>query len=187
MSPWYFVIHHICGAQFTSRFWRSFQKGLGTKVKLSTAFHPQTNGQAEWTIQTLENMLRSCIIDFKGNWDKHLPLVEFSYNNSFHSSIFMALYEALYGRRCRSPYWLFEVGDPSLLGPNLICKTLEKVHIIRNRLETAYSQEKSYADQRRKDLEFEEGDKVYFKISPMKGVVRFGKKGKLSPCYVGPY
>ena len=75
------------GAQFTSNFWRSFQKGLGTQVNLSTTFHPHTDGQAEHTIQTLEDMLRACIIDFKGSWDDHLPLIEFSYNNSYHSSI----------------------------------------------------------------------------------------------------
>ena len=80
------------GVQFTSRFWRSFQEGLGTKVKLSTAFHPQTDCQAEHTIRTLEDMLRACIVDFKGNWDKHFPLVEFVYNNNFHSSISMAPY-----------------------------------------------------------------------------------------------
>jgi len=91
------------GAQVISHFWRSFQSGLGTQVKLSTAFHPQTDGQAERTIQTLEDMLRACVIDFKGNWDDHLPLIEFSYNNSYHSSIAMAPFEALYGRRCRSP------------------------------------------------------------------------------------
>ena len=85
------------GPQFTSQFWKSFQKGLGTKVKLSTAFHPQMDGQAERTIQTLENMLRACVIDFKGNWDDHLPLIEFAYNNSCHSSIAMAPFEALYG------------------------------------------------------------------------------------------
>ena len=84
-------------------------------------------------------MLRACLIDFKGNRDKHLPLVEFAYNNSFHSSISMAPYEALYGRRCRSPMGWFKVGKTSLLGPDLIYKTLEKVHIIRNRLQTAYS------------------------------------------------
>ena len=91
------------GAQFTSHFWRSFQKSLGTQVKLSTAFHPQTDGQAEHTIQTLEDMLRACMIDFKGDWDDHFPLIEFSYNNSYHSSIGMAPFEELYGRRCRSP------------------------------------------------------------------------------------
>ena len=102
-------------------------------------------------------MLKACIIYFKGNWDKHLTLVEFAYNNSFHSSISMTPYEALYGRRCRSPIGWFEVGEPSLLCPNLIYKTLKKVHIISIHLQTAYSRQKSYANHRRKDLEFEEG------------------------------
>ena len=91
------------GPQFTSHFWKSFQKGLVTQARLSTTFHPQTDGQAERTIQTLEDMLRACVIDFKGSWDDHLPFIEFAYNNSYHSSIPMSPYEALYGRRCRSP------------------------------------------------------------------------------------
>ena len=99
----------------------------------------------------------------------------------------MAPYEASYGKRCRSPIGLFEVGEPSLLGLNFIYKTLEKVHIIRSQLQKTYSPQKSYADYRRRDLEFEKGYKVHLKISPMKGVVRFGEKGKMSPCYVGPY
>ncbi|WMV46414.1 hypothetical protein MTR67_039799 [Solanum verrucosum] len=175
------------GAQFTSHFWRSFQIGLGTQMKLSTAFHPQTDGQAERTIQTLEDMLRACVIDFKGNWDDHLPLIEFSYNNSYHSSIAMAPFEELYGRRCRSLVGWFEVGKFSLLGPEVVYKATEKVLLIRNRLKMAHSRQKSYADNRKRDLEFEVGDWVYLKISPMKGVMRFGKKGKLSPRYVGPY
>ena len=93
----------------SSRFWRSFQEGLGTKVKLSTAFHPQADGQEECTIRTLVDILRACIINFKGNWDKHLPLMEFAYSNSYHSSVSMAPYKALYSRRCRSPIGLFEV------------------------------------------------------------------------------
>ena len=120
------------GAQFTSRFFRSFQKGSGTIVKLSSAFHPQMDGQLECTIQTIENMIIECIIDFTGNLDKHLRFVEFAYNINFHSSISMAPYEALYGRRCSSPIGWFEVGKPSLLGPKLSYKTLEKVHIIRD-------------------------------------------------------
>ena len=96
------------GTQFTANFWKSFQRGLGTQVNLSTAFHPQTDGQAERTIQTLEDMLRACVIDFKGSWDDHLPLIEFAYNNSYHSSIKMAPYEALYERKCRSPIGWFE-------------------------------------------------------------------------------
>jgi len=90
------------GTQFTSHFWKAFQKGLGTKVKLSTTFHPQMDGQVEHTIQNLEDMLRACIIDFKGNWDYHLPLIEIANNNNYYSSIAMAPFEALYGRRCRS-------------------------------------------------------------------------------------
>ncbi|WMV09673.1 hypothetical protein MTR67_003058 [Solanum verrucosum] len=90
------------GTQFTSHFWKAFQKGLGTKVRLSTTFHPQTDSQAKRTIQTLEDMLRACVIDFNGNWDEHLPLIEFAYNNSSHSSIAMDPFEAMYGRRCRS-------------------------------------------------------------------------------------
>ncbi|WMV44978.1 hypothetical protein MTR67_038363 [Solanum verrucosum] len=103
------------GAQFTAQFWKSFQKGLGSKVNLSIAFHPQINGQVERTIQTLEDILRACVIDFKGNWDEHLPLIEFAYNNSYHSNIQMAPYEALYGRKCRSPTGWFEVGEVGLI------------------------------------------------------------------------
>ena len=121
-------------------------------------------------------MFRACIIDFKGNRNKYLPLVEFAYNNSYHSSTDMSTYEVLYGRRCTSPIEWFEVGDSSLLGPDLIYKTLEKIHIIENQLQTAYSQQKSYADHRRRDLEFEEGDKVHWKISPMKGVLDSPRK-----------
>ena len=88
------IISHR-GPQFTSNFWKSFQKGLGTQVNLSTSFHPQTDGQAERTIQMLEDMLRACVIDFKGSWDDHLPLIEFAYNNCYHSSIQMAPYDAL--------------------------------------------------------------------------------------------
>ncbi|CAN4123906.1 unnamed protein product [Withania somnifera] len=117
------------GAQFTAKFWKSFQKSLGTQVNLSTSFHPQTDGQAERTIQTLEDMPRACVLDFKGSWDDHLPLIEFAYNNSYHSSIKMAPYEALYGRKCRSPIGWFEVGELVLLGPDLVQQAMEKVKV----------------------------------------------------------
>ncbi|XP_070025917.1 uncharacterized protein [Nicotiana sylvestris] len=175
------------GAQFTTHFWKSFQKGLGTQVNLSTAFHPQTDGQAECTIQTVEDMLRACVLDFKGSWDDHLPLIEFAYNNNFQASIQMAPYEALYGRKCRSPIGWFEVGEAELLGPNLVQQAMEKVKLIRDRLRTAQSRQKSYANVRRRDLKFDVEDWVFLKLSPMKGIMRFGKKGKLSPRYVGPY
>ena len=114
------------GPQFTSHFWKSFQKGLGTQVNLSTTFHPRTDGQAEHTIQTLEDMLRACVINFKGSWDDHLSLIEFAYNNNYHSSIHMAPYEALYGRRCRSPVCWFEVGEAALIGPDSVSYAMEK-------------------------------------------------------------
>ncbi|KAH0710889.1 hypothetical protein KY284_012316 [Solanum tuberosum] len=146
------------GTQFTSYFWKSFQKGLGTKVKLSTAFHPQMDGQAERTNQTLEDMLRACVINFKGNWDDHLSLIEFAYNNSHHSSISMALFEALYGRRCRYQVGWFEVGEIALIGPESVYEAIEKVRLIRERLRTTQSRQKSYTDVRKRDLEFEFND-----------------------------
>ncbi|GJR85423.1 hypothetical protein Tco_0209434 [Tanacetum coccineum] len=174
-------------SKFASRFWRSLQGALGTQLDMSTAYHPQTDGQSERTIQTLEDMLRACVIDFGGSWDRHLPLVEFSYNNSYHASIKAAPFEALYGRKCRSPVCWSEVGDSQLTGPEMIRETTEKIVQIKNRLLTARSRQKSYADVRRRPLEFNVGDKVMLKVSPWKGVIRFGKRGKLSPRYIGPF
>ncbi|KAD4888768.1 hypothetical protein E3N88_20841 [Mikania micrantha] len=132
-------------------------------------------------------MLRACAIDFGGNWDNHLPLVEFSYNNSYHASIGMAPFEALYGRKCRSPIAWNEIGESQIIGPELIQETTDKIHLIRDNLLAARSRQKSYADKRRKSLEFQVGDMVLLKVSPWKGVIRFGKKGKLAPRYVGPF
>ncbi|RVW98889.1 Transposon Ty3-I Gag-Pol polyprotein [Vitis vinifera] len=171
--------------RFTSRFWHSLQKALGTKLSFSTAFHPQTDGQSERVIQVLEDLLRACILDLQGNWDDHLPLVEFAYNNSFQASIGMAPFEALYGRKCRSPICWNDVGERKLLGPELVQLTVEKVALIKERLKAAQNRHKSYADHRRRDLEFEVGDHVFLKVSPMKSVMRFGRKGKLSPRFVG--
>ena len=173
--------------RFNSRFWRQFQEHLGTKLNMSTAYHPQTDGQSERTIQTIEDMLRVCALDFKGNWDDHLPLVEFSYNNSYHASIGMPPYEALYGRKCRSPLYWDEVGERKLSSPELIQQTKEKVELIRKRLVAAQDRQKKYADQNRRNMEFEPGEKVLLKVSPWKGLSRFGKKGKLSPRYIGPF
>ena len=117
--------------RFTAHFWKSFQKAMGTRLTMSTTFHPQTDGQLERTIQVLEDMLRACVLDHKDSWEEHLPLVEFAYNNSYHASIQMAPYEALYGRPCRSPICWIEVGKSSITGPDLIRDTLEKVSLIR--------------------------------------------------------
>ncbi|GJT80604.1 putative reverse transcriptase domain-containing protein [Tanacetum coccineum] len=129
---------------------------------MSTAYHPQTDGQSERTIQMLEDMLRACVMDFGKGWDRHLPLIEFSYNNNYHTSIKAAPFEALYGRKCRSPICWAEVGDAQLTGPKIVHR-------------------------RRKPLEFHVGDKVMLKVSPWKRVIHFGKRGKLNPRYIGPF
>ncbi|GJV41319.1 putative reverse transcriptase domain-containing protein [Tanacetum coccineum] len=147
--------------RFSSNFYKSLQKDLGTRLDMSTAYHPETDGQSVRTIQTLEDMLRACVIDFGNGWVKHLPLVEFSYNNSYHASIKAAPFEALYGRKCRSP--------------------------IKQRIQAARDRQKSYADLKRKPMEFQVGDRVLIKVSPWKGVVHFGKRGKLNSRYVGPF
>ncbi|GJZ41462.1 putative reverse transcriptase domain-containing protein [Tanacetum coccineum] len=137
------------------------QEALGTPLDMSTAYHPQTDGQGERTIQTLEDMLRACVLDFGGSWDVHLPLVEFSYNNSYHANVRCAPFEAVYGRKCRLPIMLAEVGEGQLIGPELLKETTEKISQIKDRLKAA--------------------------LSPWKGVVRFGKKGKLAPRFVRPF
>ncbi|GKE64920.1 putative reverse transcriptase domain-containing protein [Tanacetum coccineum] len=154
---------------------------------MSTAYHPQTDGQSERTIQTIEDMLRACVIDFGKGWVNHLPLVEFSYNNSYHASIKATPFEALYGRKCRSPICWTEVGEAQILGPELIQETTEKIIQIKQRMQAAHGRLKSYADLKRKLMDFQVGDNVMLKVSPWKGVVNFGKRGKLNPRYVRPF
>ncbi|GJY00155.1 putative reverse transcriptase domain-containing protein [Tanacetum coccineum] len=173
--------------RFASNFWRSLQKALGTNLDMSTAYHPQTDRQSERTIQTLKDMLRACVIDFGKGWVNHLPLVEFSYNNSYHASIKAAPFEALYGRKCRSPVCWAEVGEVQLTGPEIVQETTEKVIQIKQRIQAARDRQKSYANLKRKPVEFQVGDRVMLKVLPWKGVVRFGKRGKLNPRYVGPF
>ncbi|GJV13524.1 putative reverse transcriptase domain-containing protein [Tanacetum coccineum] len=148
-------------SRFTSRFWQTMQEALRTHLDMSTTYHPQTDGQSECTIQTLEDMIRAYVLDFGGSWDVHLPLVEFLYNNSYHSSVRCAPFEALYGRKCHSPIMWAEIGEGQLIGPELVQKTTEKISQIKDRLKTA--------------------------LSPWKGVVHFGKKEKLAPRFVGPF
>nr|GFA10930.1 putative reverse transcriptase domain-containing protein [Tanacetum cinerariifolium] len=146
----------ICDREgrFTSNFCKTFQKALGTNLDMSTAYHPETDGQSERTIQTLEDMLRACVIDFEKGWVKHLPLVEFSYNNIYHASI---------------------------------KETTKKNILIKQRIQAAQDRQKSYADRKRKPMEFKVGDGVMLKVSPWKGVVRFIKRGKLNSRYIGPF
>ncbi|KAI5341526.1 hypothetical protein L3X38_009401 [Prunus dulcis] len=173
--------------QFTSRFCTRLNEAFGTQLLFSTAFHPQTDGQSDRTIQTLENMLRACALQFRSDWDEKLPLMEFAYNNNYQASIGMSLFHALYGKQCRTPFYWNEVGEHRLEVSKDVERTKKQVRIIRERLKTAQDRQKSYADGRRKDLQFEVGDWVFMKLSPWKGLVRFGKRGKLSPHCIGPY
>ncbi|GJV83652.1 putative reverse transcriptase domain, ribonuclease H-like domain, aspartic peptidase domain protein [Tanacetum coccineum] len=144
-------------SHFTSRFWQSLQKALGTQLYLSTTYHPETDGQ------------------------------KFSYNNSYHTSVKCAPFEALYGRKCRTPIAWAKVEESLLIGPEIVQETTDKIVQIKERLKTARDRQKSYADNRWKLLEFSVDDKVQLKVSPWKGVVCFGKRSKLSPRYVGPF
>nr|GEV61871.1 putative reverse transcriptase domain-containing protein [Tanacetum cinerariifolium] len=166
---------------------RSLQKDLGIGLDMSTAYHPQTDGQSERTIQTLEDMLCARVIDFEKGWVNHLSLVEFSYNKSYHASIKAAPFEAPYGRKCRSPICWAEVGEVQLLGLEIVQETTEKIIQIKKRCQAAHDRQKSYADLKHKPMEFQVGDRVMLKVSPLKGVIRFGKRGKLNPRYAGPF
>ncbi|XP_021751348.1 uncharacterized protein LOC110717016 [Chenopodium quinoa] len=114
-------------SRFLSSFWKSVQENFGTTFKMSTAFHPATDGQTERTIQTLEDMLRACVKDFQGGWEDSLDLIEFSYNNSYHASIGMAPFEALYGKKCRSPNCWNDICETMILGPQMIEDTVKQV------------------------------------------------------------
>ncbi|GJY01865.1 putative reverse transcriptase domain-containing protein, partial [Tanacetum coccineum] len=158
-----------------------------TQLDMSTAYHPQTDGQSERTIQTLKDMLRAYVIDFGKCWDRHLPLVEFSHNNSYHTSIKAASFEAPYGRKCQSLICWAEVGDAQLTGPEIIHETTKKIFQIKKCIQATHDRQKSYANRRCNPLEFQAGDKIMLKVSPWKGVIRFGKRGKLNPCYIGTF
>ncbi|GKA04294.1 putative nucleotidyltransferase, ribonuclease H [Tanacetum coccineum] len=150
-------------SKFTSHFWKSLNEALGTQLDMSTAYHPQTDGQSERTIQTLEDMLRACVMDFGKGWDRHLPLIEFSYNNSYHTSIKVAPLRRCMCM-CRSPIYWAEVGDAQLTGPEIVRETIEKIIQIKHRLQASRDRQRSYADKRRKPLEFQVGDKILAKV-----------------------
>ncbi|GKE15380.1 putative reverse transcriptase domain-containing protein [Tanacetum coccineum] len=141
--------------RFASNLWRSLQKALDTNLDMSTAYHPQTDGQSKRTIQTFEDMLRACVIDFGKGWVNHLPFAK--------------------------------VGEVQLTGPEIVQETTEKIIQIKQRIQAARDRQKSYTDLKRKPTEFQVGDRLILKVSPWKGVVRFGKRGKLNPIYVGPF
>jgi len=173
--------------RFTSKFRESLQAALGTKLRLSSAYHPQTDGQTEKTIQSLEVLLRACVLEQGVSWVECLPLIEFTYNNNFHSSIGMAPFEALYRRRCRTPLCWFESSESALLGPNVVKETTEKVKMIQEKMKASQSRPKSYHDKRRKDIEFQVGDHVFLRVNLVTGVGRALKCQKLTPRFVGSF
>jgi hypothetical protein len=148
---------------------------------------PQTDGQTEQVKQIVKDMLHACVLTDGQKWDKHLPLAEFSYNNNYQESIKMSPFEALYERPYRTPLSWFKSGERVIFGPDIVTTAEEKVKQIQENILAAQSRHKSYADKRRSTLEFEVGDHVYLRVSPMKGVRLFGIKGKLAPRYIGPY
>ncbi|GJY24249.1 putative reverse transcriptase domain-containing protein [Tanacetum coccineum] len=156
----------LCGLdqQMEKKEYRDVAEGIGTQLDMSTTYHPQTDEQSERTIQTLEDMRRA-----------------------YHSSIRCAPFETLYGRKCRSLIFWVEIEENRLIGPEMVQETIDKLVLIKERLKAARQRKKSYVDNRRKPLEFEVGDQVLLKVSPWKGVVRFGKKCKLALRYVGQF
>jgi hypothetical protein len=165
----------------------SLKQAMCTKLDFSIAYHPQSYGQTERVNKVLKDLLRACVLTFDRNWESSLPYVEFSYNNSYQASIMMSPFVALYGRRCQTPLMWSNMGEKTLEGPAFIKEAEEKVALIRKRLLEAQSRQKSYADNRRRELSFEEGDFVYLKVSTIRGVKRFQAKGKLAPRFFGPY
>ena len=135
-------------------------------MNFSTDFHPQTDGQSERVIQVLEDMFRGRELDFLGSWDRYIPLMEFAYNNSYQSNSGMSSYEALYGRRCRTPMCWTELHEHKIIGPDLVKDTEEKVWIIQQRLKAVSDRQRSYANLKRRDIAYEVGDKIFLKVSP---------------------
>ncbi|WVZ84935.1 hypothetical protein U9M48_031902, partial [Paspalum notatum var. saurae] len=168
------IISHR-GSQFTSRFWEQLHNSLDTKLRFSTAYHPQTDGQTERTNQIFEDMLRGCTIQYGTSWDKCLPYAEFSYNNSYQAGLKKSPFEALYGKRCKTPLFSNQIGEKQIFGSDIIQNAEQQLRI------------KSYADVRSRDLSFKVDDHVYLKVSPMRGIRRFNMKGKLAPRYIVPF
>ena len=164
--------------RFTSTFWKAFQEAIGADLPYSTTYHPRTDGQSEKTIQTLKDMLSSLVLQFGDDWHAKLDLMEFAYNNSYFSSIGVAPFEALYGRACRTPLCWSEVGERPLVGPEIVEETTQNVQVIKANLKAAQDRQKSLANRHATDRVYKVGDWVFLKLSPWKGVVRFGKKRK---------
>jgi hypothetical protein len=175
------------GSQFVAHFWEQLHASLGTHLIHSSAYHPQTNGQTERLNQILEDMLRACVTKHPGSQDKNLPWAEFSYNNSYQESPKMTPFEVLYRHHCCTPLNWIELGEKLIFRSDVVDEAEAMDHRIQDNLRVAKSLQESYANKRRRPLELEVGDHVYLKVSPMKGMKRFGVKGKLVPCYIGQF
>jgi hypothetical protein len=160
---------------------QQLHEALGTHLKFVSAYHPRTDGQIERTNQILEDMLRACALHDKLGWDKRLPYAEFSYNNSYQASLKMSPFQALYGMNCRAPLHWDQPDKRQAFGPDILLEAEENIRMVRENLKTAQSRQRSYDDTRRRELSFEVGDYVYRKVSPIRGIKRFGVKGKLAP------
>jgi hypothetical protein len=170
-----------------ARFWEQLHDYLGTHLIRSSAYYPQTDRQMAWVNQIIEDMLRACALSDGPKWDQHLPLAEFSYNNSYQASINMSPFEALFGWPYRTPLTWSEAGEWVIFGFNIVTEAEEKVRQICANILTTQSRLKSYTEKRHRPLEFEVGDHIYHRVSPMKSVRHFGIKGKLAPRYIGLY
>jgi hypothetical protein len=175
------------GSQFIAHFWEQLHASLRMHLIHSLAYHPQTDGQTERINQILEDMLRACVLNYPDKWDQCLPLTEFSYNNSYQESLRMTPFKALYDRCCRTPMNWIEPSERMIFDPDLVIEAEEIVHCIESNLKTAKARQKSYGNNRRRPLEFEVGDRVYLRVSPTRGVFRFGIKGKLVSQYISPF
>jgi hypothetical protein len=174
-------------AQFTSKFLERLHKTLDTQLHFSSAYHSQTDAQIEGVNQILEDMLRACALQYGMSWDKSLSYAEFSYNNSYQESLKMAPFEMLHGHRCRTMLFWNDTRERKLFGPNILQEAEKQVHMVRENLRIVQSRQKCYTDHRRRELNFEVGDFVYLKVSPMRGLRCFKVQGKLAPRFIGPF
>jgi len=174
------------GSLFTSAFWSRLHLALGTALKYSTTYHPQIDGQTERVNQILKDMLRACALAHGPKWEDCLPYAEFSYNNNFKTSLKISPFEALYGCKCCTPLNWSQTGYSCIFGIHLILEAENQVKKIRDRLQLAKSQQKSYYDAKHRQVSFEPGEQVYVRVTPMKGVKRFQTRGKLAPRYISP-
>jgi hypothetical protein len=175
------------GSQFVARFWEKLHVSIGTHLIHSSTYHLQMDGQTERVNQILEDMLRAYVLEHQGSWNQNLPWAEFSYNNSYQESLKMAPFKVLYKRQCPTPLNWIEPVDMVIFGPDLVEEAEETVHSIQGNLKAVKSHQETYVNKRHRPLEFKVGDHVYLRVSPMKGMKRFGVKGKLAPHYIRPF